>query len=510
MTLSSSKTSSPGLPAIPTLVDVEAERSKRSLSYYIRKAWPLIEPGTQYLHNWHIDLISEYLEAVTRSEIQNLIVNISPRCMKSILISVMWPTWMWTHSPEKRFVAASYAENLAVRDAVKSRRIIRSRWYQERFGAVFKMTGDQNIKSRYENDKTGFRYSVGVGGGATGEGGDFIIVDDPLKADGAFSETALQSVTDWWDNTMSTRLNDPKRGGRVIIMQRLHDDDLTGHVLEKMKEPNYDRYEHLVLPMRYEPKRFFSSIGLSDPRSEPGELMWPERMDEKAVLALEASLGEMGTAGQLQQRPAPAGGSIFKAEWWQGKNRYRANDRSIWNRSVARWLSFDTAFKDDNSNDPTAMWVLDLSPEYYLLLRHLEWKKLQFPQLASEIKAQAERWNYDDKLRGVIIEDKGSGISVIQTLRQEAPDWLADLILAFNPGSVSKVGRARTASLWCERGCVWLPEPSEDVPWLHDFEEEHLYKFPASKFDDPEDAMVQGIIFLEHLLAEGWRARLAV
>jgi phage terminase large subunit-like protein len=173
---------------------------------------------------------------------------------------------------------------------------------------------------------------------------------------------------------------------------------------------------------------------------------------------------------------------------------------------VGRWLSWDTAFKDAEQNDATALTVVELRSDYRLLLRHAWWGRLQFPQLADSIREQALRWNADGRLRGIIIEDKASGTSALQTLGQDAPAAIASLLLPFAPGQVSKTGRARQASLWCERGCVLLPQPGESVPWLFDFEN-LLYKFPATRLKDPLDSLAQAILFLENLLAEGWRGR---
>lgn len=489
---------------MPTLAQLEAELFQRSFRDYIEGAWHVVEPATTYVHNWHIDIICEYLEAINSGDIRNLIINIPPRCMKSLTVCVLFPTWIWTHSPARRFLTASYSIEYAVRDAVKSRRIIQSPWYQERFGDVFNLAGDQNVKSRYENDKTGHRIAVSVGGAATGEGGDIIIADDPLKAQDAKSDPIRVEANEWWDKTMSTRGNDPRRTAKIVIMQRLHDDDLTGHLVEKMKEDGAEQYEHLVLPMRYEPKRFFSSIGLRDPRSEPGELLWPERVPEPEVRKLEASLAS-DAAGQLQQRPAPAGGSIFLSEWWEGRSRFDASDSRVRNLVVGRWLSFDTALKDAETNDSTGLSVMELDPSYQAMLRESWKKRLQFPQLASTIQDEARRWNYDGKLRGIIIEDKGSGTSALQTIRQGAEEWIANLLIAFQPQG-SKEYRARQASLWCDRGCVLLPEPGENATWLLDFMET-LLKFPNVAHDDDVDGFVQGILYLEHLLAAGWQAR---
>lgn len=209
----------------------------------------------------------------------------------------------------------------------------------------------------------------------------------------------------------------------------------------------------------------------------------------------------------MQQRPAPAGGGIFKRDWWEAENRFDPEDEAFWNLCVGRWLSFDTALKDKESNDYTAMGVWELTADYRLALREVWWERLQFPQLAGRIEEEAWRWNRDDKLKGIIIEDKISGTSALQTLRQSAPEWLVGLLVGFEPRG-SKEGRARQASLWCERGSVLLPEPSEAAPWLWEFEEDFLFKFPGGAFDDPVDQLTQTVIYLEHFLAQGWRGRM--
>jgi predicted phage terminase large subunit-like protein len=494
---------------LPSRAEIEAERCKRSLAYYIPRAWRIVEPATPFVENWHIGLISEYLTALTQLQIQNLIINIPPRHMKSLLTVVMWPTWVWTSMPASRWLTGSYSLNLATRDALKSRRIIQSDWYQQRFGDVFQLTGDQNVKSRYENSKTGLRMAFGMDTAFIGEGGEFIVVDDSLKAQDADSDTERNKVNQTWDASLSTRANDPKTARRVIIGQRLHQDDLPGHVIEKMKVQGSHQYEVLCLPARYEPNRFFSGIGLEDPRTVPGELLWPEHIDEEAMAAMEADLNERGTAGQLQQRPAPAGGGIFLRKWFEGKNRYDPKDHSLYHKAIARWLFYDTAFKDEQQNDPTARIVLDLQPDYRILLREAWWDRMKVPQVTRDVNDNTKRWNYDGKLRGTVVEDKGSGTAVLQILREGALPEVANFLQSFNPGTASKSERGRRASAWCERDCVLLPMPADEVPWLYDFEE-LFFNFPTAKIDDPPDAFSMGILFLEHLLAEGWRLRLGM
>jgi hypothetical protein len=253
---------------LPTRDELRAERVRRSLGAFVRAAWPILEPGTPFIGNWHIDAICAHLEAITRGELRRLIVNIPPRHMKSLAVTVFWPCWEWLRRPETRWLCASYAQALSTRDSLKCRRLIShpgtrdsrvsasERTLVQRVGYLglvellaemrgeepWQLTGDQSTKQRFENSRTGYRIATSVDGVATGEGGDRVVCDDPHKADEAQSEVTRESVLLWWDQTMSTRLNQPSSGAKVIVMQRLHEADLTGHLIER------GGYEHLCLP----------------------------------------------------------------------------------------------------------------------------------------------------------------------------------------------------------------------------------------------------------------------
>lgn len=294
-----------------------------TLREFIRAGWPVCEPMTRYMHGWHIDAIGDHLEAVTRGEIRNLVINMPPRHMKSLSVSVFWPMWVWTFQPETRWLFASYAESLAIRDSLKCRRLIQSPWYQRQWGDVFELAGDQNMKSRFENSRTGYRLATGVGGAATGEGGDYVVCDDPHKTNEAESDAMRENVLIWWDETMTTRLNDQKTGRKVIVMQRLHEDDLSGHVLKQ------GGYELLCLPAEYEAQVYVTAIGWHDPRSQEEELLWPERFGRDEIDALKRALGPYGAAGQLQQRPVPRGGGMFKREWFKFVNSTRHDAQRV-------------------------------------------------------------------------------------------------------------------------------------------------------------------------------------
>ena len=261
------------------------ELAERSLHEFIKQMWDSIEPGA-FKDNWHIGIICEHLQAVTQGEIQRLIINIPPRCMKSISVSCGWPAWTWAQrgdapleGPGTRFLYAAHSLALSVRDSVKTRRIIESPLYQQWYGDRITLEDDQNTKIRFDNKQKGYRLATSVGGSLTGDGGDILVMDDPLNATDAQSEVVREACNDWWDTSMSTRLNDESTGAIVVIMQRLHENDFTGYLLDKIDEDGKQDWEHLCLPMRYEPDH--PHVSIRDLRIEDGDLLWPEHRPGK-------------------------------------------------------------------------------------------------------------------------------------------------------------------------------------------------------------------------------------
>ena len=429
----------------------------------------VVEPATAFVPGWHIDAICEHLEAISAGQLRRLIINIPPRHMKSLLVSVFWPTWEWTQHPSRRFLTASYAQPLSTRDAVKSRRLLQSPWYQKRWGQVFQLTGDQNEKMRYENDQAGYRIATSVGGTATGEGGDRLILDDPHKADEILSQTIRQADLDWLRETWSTRLNDPRTGAEVIVMQRLHERDATGYLLAEV-----GGYEHLVLPARYEPARAcVTALGWSDPRRVEGELLWGDRYDETNLAALERALGSYGTAGQLQQRPAPAGGGIVQGGWFQ----YYTEAPTIFDEVIQSW---DMAFKKTDSGSYVAgqVWGRRGANKYLLARIH---QRLSFPETKRAVQRMSRDW---PEARLKLVEATANGPAIIDELRDEVSGLV--------PVSVdgSKGARMHAVTPDIEAGNVYLPHPDQ-APWVREFVG-NLESFPRGENDDG-DAMSQAL-----------------
>ena len=494
-------------PAVLAEIEAEAEEAisiaedrfelPHSLREFTAKAFPIVEPGTPYIPNWHIDAICEHLEALIDGDIRNLLINIPPRHMKSLCSSVMLPTWVWLKRPHFKFLFASYAQTLSVRDALKSRRLIQSSWYQKRWGFRFQLTGDQNMKTRYENNFGGYRLSTSVDGTATGEGGDLIACDDPHNMREIHSDVIREGVLDWWDNVMSTRLNNPKTGSKLIIMQRGHEGDLAGHVMKK------DGWVHLNLPAEYELDKRKTVLGWSDPRTEKGELLWPERFGKKELDQLKAEMTPYAVAGQLQQRPAPQEGGIFKRDWfqlWPADQKMPLIDYIV--------QSYDTAFTEKTINDPTACLVLGTfkHPKYghnCVLIcdawrDHVEYPKLRRIVKKDYFDARYGESDMQSRANIVLIEKKGSGISLLQDLRMEKVPCHA-----YNPGNDDKVIRANAAAAVCQTGRVYVLESGKSrgqpVGWVEEFLSE-LLSFPNALHDDFVDAFSQAIIYLRNNL----------
>jgi predicted phage terminase large subunit-like protein len=465
--------------------DIDKVLAERHLHEFIKQSWATIEPGRQFHDNWHIGAICEHLEAVVNGEIRRLIINIPPRHMKSLTCDVGFPTWAWLHKPHLQFLFASYASALSIRDSVKCRRLIQSPWYQKNWGKNFSLTGDQNQKQRFENSKNGHRISTSVGGALTGEGGDIIVIDDPHNVKEAESDQVRASVLDWWDSAVQSRLNDPVTGAFVLIMQRVHQSDLTGHILQNQLED--EPWTHLCVPAEYEnahPHKYYTSLASAtvkeDPRTEEGALLWPDRFPQKALDNLKAGLGTYATAGQLQQRPAPKGGGILKASWWRK-----------WEYQIPEFIyvlqSWDTAFseRDTASYSACTTWgVFQHAGRYHIMIMDSFRDRLPYPELRRVAKDLHDEWKPD----AVLIEKKASGQSLIQDMQQ-----MGLMVLPYSPDR-DKTARAHAASPMLESGIVWYPPRN----WAEDVIT-HCAIFPAGDGSDVVDTVTQALLRLRKM-----------
>ena len=495
---------------LPPSTELEAERIRRSLRVFTRQAWPVLEPATPFVSNWHIDAISEHLEAATRHELRKLIINIPPRHMKSLLVAVLWPAWVWLSQPERRFLYASYAESLSVGHSLFCRNLLRSEGNArvpedkaqtliERLGYrgllrllhgedAWELSPELNTRRRFHNTRTGSRLATSVGGTVTGEGGEVTVLDDPHKPEEAQSDASRQAVLDWYDSTWSTRLNDAERGVQVLVMQRLHERDLTGHLLEK------GGWEHLCLPAEHEPSHPFRWP--KDPRREPGEVLWRSKWKQRWLAEKQRDLGSYGYAGQYQQRPAPAEGGILKRSWW----RWYAPEGPLphFQELLQSW---DMAFSDSDGSDYVVGQVWGrFEADRYLI--HQCRARLEFTETVHALRELTD-WVEErfPKHRGhlKLVEDKANGPAVLSTLRSE----IAGLVAVTPNGD--KVARARAVAPALEAGNVFLPGAPSPVgsgydrarapQWVQGFVDE-CAGFPNAAHDDQVDAFSQALVRL--------------
>lgn len=454
------------------LSDIERELVEiHGLSMFIRLGWHTIEGSeATYRSNWHIDAVCEHLEAVSLGHIKRLGINIPPRHMKSISTAVMWPAWDWIKTPWRRFMFASYAHNLSIRDSTKCRRVIQSPWYQKRWGNTFKLTGDQNTKIRFENDRNGYRLSTSVGGSLTGEGGDIIVVDDPHNVIEAESDTVRTATTQWWDESMTSRLNDPKTGAFVIIQQRVHEKDLIGHVLSK-KDQNWTI---LCLPAEFDPKA--PTIWARDPRKEPGELLWPEHIGREQIEQFKIDLGPYAYAGQFQQAPAPREGGLFKRSWFRIVKF--APDDCVWARGWDFAASEKSLVRADPDWTATAMVGWSASQQAWYLAHVDRWR--EEPHEVEKLLVQRAAMDPPDTLIRIPQDPGAAGKSVAQRMLT----LLAEFPVTAAPVSGDKVLRAMAWAGKANGGLIHLVEG----PWNEMFLTE-LTSFPTGSHDDMVDAV---------------------
>ena len=493
------------------LLELEKYELEQSLYAFLQAAWPHFDPAP-FDGNWHIEAIAEHLEAVVDGDVTRLVINVPPRSCKTSLCSLVLPAWVWAQreigpnsGPQVKFLYASYGESLSLDHSVMCRRLIKSEWYQERWGDRFSLLSDADMKSRFDNSKGGNRQITSIGGRVTGKGADLIIIDDP-NATNDISDSKLNEVTDWFDNTIRSRLNDKKTGAIMLIQQRTAEKDLTGHILEKYTE---DGYDHVMIPLEFEPDRSFpTSIGWKDPRTKLGEQLWPERFDEKFVRAEKRN--KYVWAGQYQQRPEVAGGGIIKRDWWQTweEPSFPPMDYIL--------ASLDTAYTAKTTNDPSAMTVWgvfttddratggriinsDGRPVYFdrvynetapkLMLMHAWAEHLEFYDLIKKIEKTCKTLKVDK----LLVENKAAGISVAQELRRlyGGADFAVQLS---DPKSLDKMARLFSVQHLFEEGIIYAP----DKTWA-DMVITQVGQFPKGKHDDLVDTSSQAIRHLRDI-----------
>src|SRR6476661_1937071 len=472
-----------------------AEKTKvleLSLKEFVEQAWGILEPVSTLVWSWHLDLICEYLTLVRNEkfkkvcgDLEGIIFNVPPRTMKSLLITVFFPIWVWTTDPSRRFMFVSYSEKLSTQHSIFRRSIIESEWYQKEWSNIYTLSRDQNVKSHYENSSRGAMFSTGMQATATGMGGDVLIFDDPLNPEQAISQVEREAVNLRFDTTFRSRINDPATGVKIIIMQRLHELDLTGHVLARESS----RWKHVSLPAvaekDEEPWRL--SDGTHLPARKAGALLWSERLSQSFLDSQRVGMGSWAFNGQYQQRPAPLDGGIIKRQWV----RFYRQLPEKFEFMVQSW---DCTFSGGSDNDFVAGQVWGRCGGKYLMLPYRTYDRLDFGPTMAAIKACHAKY---PQAHAVLIEDKANGPAIISELRKEIPG-----VVAVNPEG-GKLARAQaTAPLW-ESGSIELPDPQLfGCTWIEDYLH-NVCTFPKAAHDDDVDATSQALIYMRSRLGGG-------
>lgn len=468
----------------------EKNLCEESLSEFVRNAWHVVEPATPLLWNWHIDTICGYLEAVYRGDILNLIVNVPPGTMKSLIVSVFYPAWVWSKQPSHRFLCGSNEGTLATRDSLRMRTLVNSSWYQGHWGDKVTLSREQAEKTLFKNTVEGHRESQGIGGKITGKRGDTLIIDDPHDTKKTNSDVQREDVLDTWDQAWSTRKNDPIRSAVILIMQRIHQKDLSGHLSKKKNQ----EWVLLRIPMEYDSEITFDAaldIGrpdLNDPRKEEGELLFPQRFDENSIKSLKSDLGPYGAAGQLQQRPDPKGGGEFKPEWLKFYIKKKRTGNIVIIVDPAGERKPGVTGRRDNTG--IGAFELNADKNFYLIDGYRD--RLNLSERADILF----KWHreYNPIVVGYEKYSMQSDLVYIENEMEER-DYRFDIIEL--GGSLRKEDRIRRLIPIFAAKRMWLPETlyrtsmvnQKPYDLIDDFKENEYLRFPVAPYDDFFDMM---------------------
>ena len=509
----------------------ERESLRGSFMNFVKQAWHTVKPNEPFISNWHLDAIAEHLEAVSRGEIHRLQIWIPPGTMKTGMCTVYWHPWEWTTRPWLRYFTASYEIHLVQRFSLDAQKVIMSPWYQDRWPEASHL--NLEAATYWNNDQGGSRFATTPKSTGTGEHGHRIVIDDPVPARAADNSadilidlrTLLNQANEWYDSTVSSRYIDNAdmgfRHARVLVMQRLHENDLAAHLNE------LEDWTVLCLPERFWEHPFAwrgervhpavrphlpLELEFGDPRAE-GELIWPARRDETASRILERELTTFRAAGQLQQWPAPREGNLLKRDWWRWYDPRWRNDASKLPRFSRIVISADTPLKDKESSDNVAIqaWGVHGADRYLL---DLDIGKMNYGKAKRRIVEMAKwtrkTWPYCHST--VLIENAGYGVELVVDLKREIIG-----VQKVDPGPMGdKVSRAEAASDVLESGNCWIP--GYGPPWQPAMDEARtpaeinafvhsLATFPFAQHDDDADAWSQAMNWLRAKSAAPARGR---
>jgi predicted phage terminase large subunit-like protein len=442
------------------------------LAAFIERSFVELNPQTRFLPNWHLEVLAAKLEACRRGACRRLIINMPPRSLKSLSVTVAYSAYLLGHHPAAHIIAVSYGQELSDKFARDTRQVMLSDWYQALFPT--RLSTQRQAVQDFMTTAGGSRLATSVGGVLTGRGADVLIVDDAMKPEEARSATQRRTVLDWYDTTLYSRLNDKEKGVIILVMHRLHEEDLVGHVLAQ--EP-WEVVSFPAIPEQDTEYEYETPYGTARHRRRRGDVLHPERESRETLERLRQTMGGYNFAGQYQQSPVPEGGGMVKLEWFKIAEPRDLPD--VYDQIVQSW---DTACKDTELSDFSVCTTWGIHGSKRILL-HVLRKRMNYPELKRAVREQADL----HRATVVLIEDKASGTQLIQEL---VSDGLS-IVKGIEPAG-DKIMRMHAQTATIENGFVYLPREAHWLPaYLHE-----LTTFPKGAYDDQVDSTSQALAWI--------------
>lgn len=433
---------------------------------FLHRVFLEIDNSQAFVPNWHLEVIADRLLSVQEGKQRRLIITQPPRSLKSICASVAFPAWILGHNPRARIICISYSQDLADKFGRQTRQVMESPWYKAAFPRSC-INLSKRADCEFETTARGFRMATSIGGRLTGMGGQYLIIDDPIKPGDVLSRVQRQNVNDWFHNTLYTRLDNKNTGSILLVMQRVHEEDLVAHVQKG------DEWEILSLPaIATKDEVYLLQNGKVITRKQ-GESLNPHLESLTKLKEIQNTLGNYNFQAQYQQNPIPEKGNVINFDWFK---RYSVLPQD--SRCRARIIqSWDTAMTEHDGSDYSVCVTAQVINKQYYILNVLR-QRLLFPDLIKAIQREKAKYNAQE----VFIENKASGIEVIQLLNRQGVRG----IIAIDPVG-SKEDRIAAQSTLVESGRVWIPEAAL---WIEEFKRE-VNAFPRGAHDDQLDALAQ-------------------
>ena len=440
---------------------------------FIERSFYELNPETEFLVNWHIEVMAAELEACRRGETKRLIINLNPRALKSHCTTVAFPAWLLGHDASAQIICVSYGQDLANKHAIDCRTLLGSDFYQSIFST--RLSSEKQAVQEFMTTQKGVRLATSVGGVLTGRGASYIIIDDPQKPEETLSDTQRKTTNQWFDQTLYSRLNDKRTGCIIIVTQRLHEDDLVGHVLS---QSNWKVVRFPAIAEEDESYDIKTPYATRHFHRRAGEALHPAREPLDVLQNIRETQGEYHFSGQYQQAPAPFGGGMVKVAWFK-----TYTTKELPSKFDLILQSWDTANKPTQLADYSVCTSWGVKDKQVYLL-HVLRKRLDYPALKRAVIEQAHAFQPTE----ILIEDKSSGTQLIQELIHEGMYG----VRRYEP-TMDKVMRLHSVTSTIENGFVHLPEKAE---YLAEFLHE-LTSFAKAKYDDQTDSTSQALEWLK-------------